>query len=340
MKRTLFLASLGIIFLSFFFYGFSVLEIPLMFKDLLILKEAGRLNFFTGPINVFYGALGNALFLLILIFFYRRNYDSRSKNFNNFFGITNQTRLLKIPVYLSDAHEGIYGEKSISHSEFLAFKEIEKCLNEQNFKGIVPDMIQSFFDSLWKSNMVLDLSPEIVEKNQEFITPKGTVFVIGSARKNYIREKFLKNSLTKFTISREMIKPRETDPEPTLYTTNDARKLIPHLSWIKILSGESEVKLIEDSPIKNLGVIERITNSDSGRTIFYCTGNRGDSTMLSAWYLCHYWREIQKLAENRDFTIYLKFELTEKYIQKLDLSNLKEAGFIYPIDLKSMKLPS
>jgi hypothetical protein len=127
------------------------------------------------------------------------------------------------------------------------------------------------------------------------------LIIVGSSARNSVRASYIQTGLpSAILMGEDMV-------TPNLAAMGKA-------SSITIMRGgtKSEVSL----PDVNLALVEKCRDPDRRTIVFFCLGQRGDSSWAAAEYLTRNWKGLAAEFGDSDFVVCLGFPKTDKFLEE------------------------
>ena len=137
------------------------------------------------------------------------------------------------------------------------------------------------------------VSPIASDGAASFRDRSSNLVVIGAASKNCIREDYL---------GRGMVRLRLSNERPGV----GRHQLPPDERFVQVLSPAGEVPDIRSESL-TLTIVEKIHDDRFDSIVFFCVGQRGDSTWAATEYLARNWRTLEREFGSQPFALCLGF---------------------------------
>lgn len=233
---------------------------------------------------VFWVVLGSAFWAMSSVI---------ARRFSAFFGLT---RVDNVGIYLSNLSAKPEGA-AISLHELRAAQSIDKLFGSAPLR--LPEVVRGLVDALWlrqKVRCAIEVSPGTASA----AALDRNLIIIGSSARNSVRARYVRSRLPTATLTGEGLAPGSPS------AMGDAR--------ITITRGgkSSEVNLYD----ANLAIVEKCCDPERKTTVFFCLGERGDSSWAATEYLVRNWKRLAAEFGDSDFVVCLGFPKTDKYLDE------------------------
>jgi len=249
-------------------------------------------------INVVADLIVALLFLLLAIGTYIVFYFTDRRRLLRFFGISNELPRLRIYVSRMEIRRGGsrgfkpiaegYSGPAISKIEYEAALLVRDLL-QSRFLAFSPKRLQGWLRQQYFTFISVDPQIHIAPKGLKTVTFDNMI-LLGSSAYNLISNYYLEEHQS------------------------------GHFCFVKAIHGEHEehalkiragglngIQVPGRSYEQELGIIQRINDSDHGNTVFICAGLGSTATYGSARYLVDNWRNLQSQYNDEEFAICLAF---------------------------------
>jgi hypothetical protein len=199
-----------------------------------------------------------------------------------FFGVPRGGR---ITVIVSNAWRRAPGSDTaqgyaLSLHELRGWQTVEAFFGSAPLR--LPELARGLVDAVWLREQI---TTDLVVSTPQQLTTAGTEIVIGSARRNHARRAHLDAGRTRAWLGAEV----EGAPMSAVNRVHVAR-------------GGATQTIETDLQI---AVLERHVDASTGRTVFYCHGNRADGSRVAVEYLARHWKRLAARHAGRPFVVLL-----------------------------------
>jgi hypothetical protein len=199
-----------------------------------------------------------------------------------FFGVPRGGR---VTVFVSNAWRPAPGSDTtqgyaLSLHELRGWQTVEAFFGSAPLR--LPELARGLVDAVWLREQI---TTDLVVSTPQPQTTAGTEIVIGSARRNHARRAHLEAGRTRAWLGAEL-------EGPPMSAVN--RVHVAHGGGTQTIESDLQI-----------AVLERYVDAATGRTVFYCHGNRADGSRAAVEYLARHWKRLAARHGGRSFVVLL-----------------------------------
>lgn len=218
------------------------------------------------------------------------------RRFRRFFGLVENARLSACVSNLwSTAVSSRPRGYTVSLHELRASESINRLFGTASFR--LPDMVRGLVDTIYLGgqsyNFHTTVSPTPSDGTATFQDFASNLIVIGAASKNCIRHDYVTRSLVQIRLSNETADRR-------------THQIPPEQRYAEVVGGPEAGRKVRSDSL-TVALVERIYDPDRAITVFFCLGQRGDSTWAATEYLVRNWRSLEREFGSNTFSLCLGF---------------------------------
>ncbi len=199
-----------------------------------------------------------------------------------FFGVPRGGR---IAVIVSNAWRRAPGSDTaqgyaLSLHELRGWQTVEAFFGSAPLR--LPEVARGLVDAVWLREQI---RTDLVVSAPQPQATAGTEIVIGSARRNHARRAHLEAGRTRAWLDAEIEGPAMSAVNRVHVTRAGRTQTI-----------ETDLQI---------AVLERHVDASTGRTVFYCHGNRADGSRIAVEYLARHWKQLFSRHGQHPFVVLL-----------------------------------